>query len=949
MCKKLLAALLCAFTLLSLVAPFAVFAADDPMQVEFWNDLPGSAAATVTLKAKTGKYDLYWLDEKGEKLTLTLGDKVLPYTSLGKINVSSSGGVFQFQPFTVIPEGAAKLAALNSKDEVLGSFDIPAEKKQTSTPKYAYGVVSDVHFNYKDYGSKEDEAAVALRRALEYFTAAGAKLVSVTGDIGVYGEKDSYTGFKAVTDEFPEMTVLAAGGNHEVNGSREDVYGKNGFWFANMNVPVYKGTLEGATVAKNGIDFTYELPGTNEVYIYLHQMHWDGRAPHGSHLIEDEQMAWLGDQLEKFKDKNVILLSHTYLADDDDEHKDGEGDLENKAGNGYDFAYNPNAVEEPLFRELLGKYKNVTWYNGHSHFTYAMQRYNENLNIFDYYGSTATMIHVPSVTAPRTISDNDDGPEAHVGSMSEGALTFVCDGYQVMNGVNFYDGEIDSYGCYIIYDDATILQTGSAGALTYTYDKQLASLRIDGEGELSESLASLLGDSAAKIRRLYVAPGVTAVGKDCFKGLTALTTVEVKEGVLSIGEGAFEDCAAITALTLPGSLKTIGKNAFASLSEKVIFVFSGTSADYAALKVESGNDKLKATSFGSYLITWIIGDQSTLSRVKADSSPICPVTPVKAHENPEQKAWLFTGWVNEKGKSYKAASMLPAANADTTYIATFDEEVDRYVSGEIDKRVSWQLDRMNGTLTISGKGAMPDCSSQKGYKDYKNEIRTAIVKTGLTSVGKGTFARLSKLQTVVIEEGVKSLDMDCMAYCDSLTEVWLPRKITAVKQGALYNSDSIECIHYAGSEKEWEGVIKHTTKTYNDNIVGCGNVLYGDKAPTAESYTVTFKGADGSTLYTAEKIGWNLPAAFVGTIPEIEGKQFLYWDTPFVNVRDNLTVTAVYGDKAPSEEEPTEPADPEEPGKRLSPAVIGCIAGGAVLLIAAAVVIPLTIKKKKSK
>ena len=57
---------------------------------------------------------------------------------------------------------------------------------------------------------------------------------------------------------------------------------------------------------------------------------------------------------------------------------------------------------------------------------------------------------------------------------------------------------------------------------------------------------------------------VTVIGKDAFKGNTAITSVTVPDGVTEIGESAFEGCTKLASANLPDSVEIIGVRAFAN-------------------------------------------------------------------------------------------------------------------------------------------------------------------------------------------------------------------------------------------------------------------------------------------------------------------------------------------------------------------------------------------------
>ena len=107
-------------------------------------------------------------------------------------------------------------------------------------------------------------------------------------------------------------------------------------------------------------------------------------------------------------------------------------------------------------------------------------------------------------------------------------------------------------------------------------------------------------------------------------------------------------------------------------------------------------------------------------------------------------------------------------------------------SGQCGSNLTWTLD--NGTLTISGKGAMwswDQGSDWGGFSEETghNEITTVVINSGVTSIGRGAFGWLSALTSVSIPASVKSIGLDAFAYSDKLTDITYTGKKSAWQSG----------------------------------------------------------------------------------------------------------------------------------------------------------------------
>ncbi|MDE6204427.1 MAG: hypothetical protein K2G19_13235, partial [Lachnospiraceae bacterium] len=75
------------------------------------------------------------------------------------------------------------------------------------------------------------------------------------------------------------------------------------------------------------------------------------------------------------------------------------------------------------------------------------------------------------------------------------------------------------------------------------------------------------------------------------------------------------------------------------------------------------------------------------------------------------------------------------------YVAPDDPEANVSIgAGNLDGGLAWNLTKA-GTLTISGKGAMPDFSStaEQPWSDNSSQIRKVVIEDGVTSIGACAF------------------------------------------------------------------------------------------------------------------------------------------------------------------------------------------------------------------
>lgn len=90
-------------------------------------------------------------------------------------------------------------------------------------------------------------------------------------------------------------------------------------------------------------------------------------------------------------------------------------------------------------------------------------------------------------------------------------------------------------------------------------------------------------------------------------------------------------------------------------------------------------------------------------------------------------------------------------------------QINAQKSGKLSNTIFWTLSD-NGTLTISGKGDIPDYSSSPFY-NFRNQIITAVIEESITSIGNGAFSGCSSLTSVTIPESITSIGNSAFHGC----------------------------------------------------------------------------------------------------------------------------------------------------------------------------------------
>ena len=169
--------------------------------------------------------------------------------------------------------------------------------------------------------------------------------------------------------------------------------------------------------------------------------------------------------------------------------------------------------------------------------------------------------------------------------------------------------------------------------------------------------------------------------------------------------------------------------------------------------------------------------------------------------------------------------------AESNYVKGTAAKLDPIIlEAYVSENIFFTLNR-DGTLTISGTGAMPEYSSSNYYgngiapwRAWSEDITQIIVNKGVTEIGSCSFSGMAKvkkltlpkgltriggasfesctaLTALTIPEGTKTIGNDAFRGCTGLTELRVPESVTSLdgfesctglKKLYLYNSGAVE-------------------------------------------------------------------------------------------------------------------------------------------------------------
>ena len=138
-------------------------------------------------------------------------------------------------------------------------------------------------------------------------------------------------------------------------------------------------------------------------------------------------------------------------------------------------------------------------------------------------------------------------------------------------------------------------------------------------------------------------------------------------------------------------------------------------------------------------------------------------------------------------EAFRSCSNLTIYGYEGSYAETYANTnnipfaaIKNIIASGITGQCKWELDE-EGTLTISGNGAMEDYGylSLKPWKKY--EFSKVIIEDGVTNIGTYSFENCSSLISVTIPNSVKSIGVYAFYNCNSITDITIPDSVTTIE------------------------------------------------------------------------------------------------------------------------------------------------------------------------
>ena len=116
-------------------------------------------------------------------------------------------------------------------------------------------------------------------------------------------------------------------------------------------------------------------------------------------------------------------------------------------------------------------------------------------------------------------------------------------------------------------------------------------------------------------------------------------------------------------------------------------------------------------------------------------------------------------------------------------------------SGTCGKNLTWIFDETSGTLSISGTGKMEGYSQGSvPWYDYREDIKVLDIGDGVTSIGAHAFASFNNLESVIIPDGITTIENGAFVFCERLSSVIIGSGVTSIGNQAFNSCNSLVSI-----------------------------------------------------------------------------------------------------------------------------------------------------------
>lgn len=184
--------------------------------------------------------------------------------------------------------------------------------------------------------------------------------------------------------------------------------------------------------------------------------------------------------------------------------------------------------------------------------------------------------------------------------------------------------------------------------------------------------------------------------------------------------------------------------------------------------------------------TWVNGDPFSYSNwdpqqpepTRADGEFYAAIIAYTYPPNKQRGEWIDEPNITDNTRSYYAT-------ANSGFICEYPAVI---------HDPAWSFDSSTGTLTISCIGEMENYGGIQPWASLRDEITTAVIRDGVTSIGRCAFESCTHLTSVTIPDSVTGIGAYAFYDCANLTGITIPDSVTSIGHSAFSGCSGLTAV-----------------------------------------------------------------------------------------------------------------------------------------------------------
>ena len=338
-------------------------------------------------------------------------------------------------------------------------------------------------------------------------------------------------------------------------------------------------------------------------------------------------------------------------------------------------------------------------------------------------------------------------------------------------------------------------------------------LTVNGNRVTVQGFQDGVFDGKTGITALVLPPSMRIIPSRCFRNLTNLSSVSLPQELTTIGNYAFQGCSSLTAITLPDTVKSIGEGAFFNTSALVSVFISSTSV----------LETIGASAFyGSGIRTTSADEGQTnnfflpqgIKSIGTNAFQNC-VSLLRWGIRGRSGSFTVDGVVGDG--AFKGCSALTTASFGNSVLYIGEKVFDGCTAMEYDLSTLPPLKIVDGWIvgqngSAAGGLTIPSTIrgiAQRALSGWANLVGEVTIGSGVkicnysfencsnvkkatigfrTEIADGVFSGCSKLESVVLPNGLMKIGANVFSGTSALNTMTFPASLTEIGNSAFRTS-----------------------------------------------------------------------------------------------------------------------------------------------------------------